>query len=201
MDSEKVNCEKLEVASDDGARGLADEWTEDPRMPAIRRKVDLRLCLILACLYVINQIDRSNLGVAMVSGMKEGLHISGYQYSIIVLAFFPTYVVLQPVSTVLCRKIGPRFFITGLVVGWGAVVTGMAFVKSWKSLVVTRVLLGLIEAGFFPSALFLLSMWYVRREVAKRNAVMYLTGNVASGFGGILAYGVSLWIHNQLTNC
>jgi hypothetical protein len=33
-------------------------------------------------------------------------------------------------------------------------------------------------------------MWYVRREVAKGNAAVYLMGNAASGFGGIIAYAV-----------
>jgi hypothetical protein len=33
-------------------------------------------------------------------------------------------------------------------------------------------------------------MWYVRREVAKRNAFFYLVGNSVGGFGGVLAYGL-----------
>ena len=33
-------------------------------------------------------------------------------------------------------------------------------------------------------------MWYVRREVAKRNALFYLIGNRVGGFGGVLPYGL-----------
>lgn len=52
-----------------------------------------------------------------------------------------------------------------------------------------RVILGCLEAGFYPGCIFLLSVWYCRYELHKRNAGFYLIGNFASGFGGILAYG------------
>lgn len=54
-----------------------------------------------------------------------------------------------------------------------------------------RALLGLFEAGFFPGCAYLLSTWYPRYELQKRNAVFYLIGSVASAFSGILAYGLS----------
>ena len=34
---------------------------------------------------------------------------------------------------------------------------------------------------------------YFAGEVAKRNSSFYLFGSMLGGFGGILAYGVSLW--------
>jgi len=53
-----------------------------------------------------------------------------------------------------------------------------------------RVILGLLEAGFYPGCVYLLSTWYPRYQLQKRNAVFYLIGSMASAFGGILAYGV-----------
>lgn len=53
-----------------------------------------------------------------------------------------------------------------------------------------RVILGALEAGFYPGCIFLLSTWYPRYELQKRNAVFYLIGSMASGLGGILAYGL-----------
>lgn len=168
------------------------QWVDDPRVPAIKRRVDIRICLVLGALYVINQIDRINLGAAQVAGMGKNLGYVGNQYTTVVVVLFPTYIIVQPVATVACRKIGPRNFITGIVIGWGAATIGIGFAKNFNTVVAMRVLLGLFEGGFFPSALFLLSMWYIRAEVAKRNAVLYLCGTIASGFGGILAYGVRM---------
>lgn len=53
-----------------------------------------------------------------------------------------------------------------------------------------RVILGVLEAGFYPGCVYLLSTWYPRYELQKRNAVFYLIGSMASAFAGILAYGL-----------
>lgn len=87
---------------------------------------------------------------------------------------------------------------------------GMGFVKNYGQLVGMRAILGVLEAGFFPSCVYLLSTWYTRcksitrapyekknqltrtiDEVGKRYSLFYLLGCVASAFSGILAYGVS----------
>lgn len=47
---------------------------------------------------------------------------------------------------------------------WGAVMLSMGFVKNWEALAGLRVLLGVLEAGFFPSCVYLLSTWYTRCE-------------------------------------
>lgn len=57
-------------------------------------------------------------------------------------------------------------------------------------MVALRIILGVLEAGLFPGAVFLLSTWYKRHEVAVRNSTFYLIGSCASGFGGILSYGL-----------
>jgi MFS family permease len=53
-----------------------------------------------------------------------------------------------------------------------------------------RIILGVLEAGFFPGCAYLLSCWYTRYELQKRNAVFYLIGSMASAISGILAYGI-----------
>jgi len=54
-----------------------------------------------------------------------------------------------------------------------------------------RLILGVFEAGFFPGCAYLLSCWYPRYDLQKRNAVFYLIGSMASAFAGILAFGFS----------
>jgi len=53
-----------------------------------------------------------------------------------------------------------------------------------------RVILGVLEAGFFPGCAYLLSTWYTRFKLQKRNAVFYLVGSMASAISDILAYGI-----------
>ena len=65
------------------------------------------------------------------------------------------------------------------------------FVTSYETLLVTRVLLGITEAGFFPAAAFLITTWYCRFEVQTRLALFYTAASLAGAFSGLLAYGIS----------
>ena len=51
--------------------------------------------------------------------MAKGLKLIGPRYSIIVLIFFIPYVLFQPPATVVLRKVGPRIFLTAIVILWG----------------------------------------------------------------------------------
>lgn len=106
------------------------------------------------------------------------------------LVFFPTYIIFQIPSTVIVRAIGPRIHLGTITLLWGAVMIGMAFVNDWETMAGMRVLLGILEAGFFPSCVYLLSTWYTRYDMGKRYSVFYIVGCVASAFAGVLAYGL-----------
>lgn len=53
-----------------------------------------------------------------------------------------------------------------------------------------RVILGIFEAGFYPGGVYLLSTWYPRFDLQKRNAGFNMFASLAAGIGGILAYGI-----------
>lgn len=122
------------------------------------------------------------------------------RYSVVTLVFFTTYIVFQPPSTVLIRKLGPRLHLSVITTAWGAVMIGMGFVKDWESLAGLRVILGILEAGFFPSCVYLLSTWYTRYDIGKRYSVFYMLGSLASACAGILAYGL-MQLGGENTSC
>ncbi|EPE02359.1 general substrate transporter [Ophiostoma piceae UAMH 11346] len=168
---------------------LTEFSPEDQRR--IMRHIDRRLVVTVGFMYCVSLMDRTNLGAANIAGMSADLVLYiDSRYSIVTLLFFIPYVLLQPPSTVLVRRIGPRIHLAIITLLWGAVMIGMGFVKSWQVLAVTRVILGILEAGFFPSCVYLLSTWYTRYELGKRNALFYLLGCVAAAFSGILAAGI-----------
>lgn len=78
------------------------------------------------------------------------------RYSIVTLVFFTSYIVFEFPSTVVIRYLGPRNHLAGITVLWGAVMLGMGFVKTWSQLAALRVVLGILEAGFFPGCVYLL---------------------------------------------
>ncbi|KAK1529949.1 major facilitator superfamily transporter [Colletotrichum paranaense] len=157
----------------------------------IIRRVDRRLVVTVGAMYCVSLMDRTNLSAAAIAGMTKelGLYLDN-RYSIASLLFFIPYIIFQPPSTIIVRKIGPRLHLGGLTLLWGAVMIGMGFSAKYTHLYACRILLGVLEAGFFPSCVYLLSTWYTRYEVGKRYSVFYLLGCVASAFSGILAFGL-----------
>lgn len=97
--------------------------------------------------------DTPTKGIAVVAGMGVDLKLIGDRYSVIVLIFFISYVLLQPPATVVLRKVGPRTFLPSITILWGITMICFGFVKQWYELVPLRIILGIFEAGFFPVCL------------------------------------------------
>ncbi|KAF8448652.1 major facilitator superfamily domain-containing protein [Boletus edulis BED1] len=53
-----------------------------------------------------------------------------------------------------------------------------------------RVFIGLPEAAFYPGAMYLLSRWYTRKELALRSAVFYVGLLISNAFGSLIAAGI-----------
>ncbi|KAK2799595.1 hypothetical protein FQN50_008433 [Emmonsiellopsis sp. PD_5] len=180
----------------------------------IIRRIDIRLVTMLGFLYAISLMDRNNTGIAQIAGMSVDLDMAtGNRYSIVVLIFFVPYVIFQPPSTALLRKIGPKTFLSVTTLIWGLATISSGFVKTWTDLIPLRIVLGICEAGFFPGKFkpsivtrwitrrltlhspagcaYLLSCWYPRYDLQKRNAAFYMIGTTLSAFTGILAFGFS----------
>ncbi|KAG2416571.1 hypothetical protein HFD88_007786 [Aspergillus terreus] len=185
----------LENIEDVNQRALSnvdydEEYTYAEQRKIIHR-IDRRLVTITGLAYCVSLMDRTNLSMAAVAGMTKELHLEvGTRYSLIVLMFFVPYVIFQPPMTIITRKLGPTLFLGTIVISWGAILVGMGFTKDWKQMLACRVLLGLLEAGYFPGCVYLLSSWYTRFDVQKRFSVFYLIGCVASALAGILAFGL-----------
>lgn len=80
----------------------------------------------------------------------------GLRYSIMTLAFFPTYIVFELPSTVLIRWIGPRIHLSAITLTWGIILIGFGYCNDWTTLTGLRVILGVLEAGFFPGCMYFL---------------------------------------------
>jgi MFS family permease len=182
-----TSLDKHETADSNDARISC--YTPEEQKKIIHR-VDRRLVTVLGALYMASLMDRTNLSAANIAGMRVDLKLIGDRYSIITLVFFIPYVLFQPPAVVVLRKLGPKNFLSFITVAWGATMIGFGFVKKWEDMIGLRVVLGILEAGFFPGCAYLLSCWYTRYELQKRNAVFYLIGSMASAFAGILAFGL-----------
>ncbi|CBX97915.1 hypothetical protein IAQ61_000905 [Plenodomus lingam] len=194
-DAEKHSSPSLKENDDaTSTDGYECEFTEREQRKIIHR-IDRRLVVTVGVLYCVSLMDRTNLSAAAIAGMNAELKLNVLQgtisrYSIVTIVFFATYIVFQPPATVIVRYLGPRNFLSFIVVAWGSVMIGMGFSPDYGTLAALRVLLGILEAGFFPSCVYLLSTWYTRYDIGKRYSCFYILGSLASACAGILAYGL-----------
>lgn len=54
----------------------------------------------------------------------------------------------------------------------------------------SRFVLGLTEAPFYPGAIYMISIFYARKETATRLSIFYTGNLLASAFSGLIAAGV-----------
>ncbi|GMK58035.1 hypothetical protein CspeluHIS016_0500670 [Cutaneotrichosporon spelunceum] len=151
------------------------------------RKIDLYVVPTVAMIYLWCFIDRANIGNAKIAGMEKDLGLKGYQYNILLTAFYVSYIVFEIPSNIACKWIGPGKWIPAITFGFGLMSMATAFVHSFGSAVAVRFLLGVFEAGVLPGIAYYLSRWYRKSELIFRLALYLCTAPLAGAFGGLLA--------------
>lgn len=84
----------------------------------------------------------------------------------------------------------PSWYIAVCMLLWGFLSTITGEAKTFSHVIVIRFFLGCIEAAFLPGALFLLSRWYTRKEIALRYTILYAGNLLSNAFGSLLAAGI-----------
>ncbi|KAM9897139.1 hypothetical protein OXX79_007058 [Metschnikowia pulcherrima] len=157
----------------------------------ITRKVDIRLLPMLVLLYILNYLDRNNIASARLGGMESDLGLKGNQYQVCISILFVGYILMQiPANMFLNKFKRPSVFITVIMVSWGTVSTCTAAVQGFGGLLAIRLILGFVEAGFFGSALYILSCWYTRNQLSLRNSLLYSGSLLSGAFSGLIAAGI-----------
>lgn len=64
------------------------------------------------------------------------------------------------------------------------------FVKNRGGFLAARLMLGFAEAGYIPGAVYTLSTWYTKRELAKRVSVLFFGMFGGNAISPILASGI-----------
>jgi MFS family permease len=96
------------------------------------------------------------------AGMSDDLNLTGNRYNVALTVFFVPYALFEIPSNIVLKLIRPSIWIPILVFSWGTVMTLMGTVSTYHGLVAARFFLGVTEAGFFPAATYLLTIWYQR---------------------------------------
>src|SRR4051812_23788172 len=150
------------------------------------RKVGLRLIPFLVLCYFIAYVDRVNVGFAALT-MNRDLGLSAAAFGIGGGLFFVAYVLFEVPSNLAMEKVGARLWIARIMITWGLVGIGSAFVTGAVSFSVARFLLGAAEAGFFPGVILYLTYWFPKAYRARIVAMFMVAIPLSSFFGSPLS--------------
>jgi ACS family tartrate transporter-like MFS transporter len=176
--------------------------TQPEALRSAMNKAAWRLVPFLSLLYLLNIMDRTNLGFARLT-MQKDLNIEEWVFDWGYGIFYFGYLVFEIPANLLLRRFGARRWIARIMITWGLVSCATMAVTGPWSFFSVRILLGVAEAGFFPGIVLYLTFWFPARERAKMLA-LFMTGNAVGGVisnpisGAIMQYmhghfGLSGW--------
>ncbi|MFO3662826.1 MFS transporter [Pseudomonas amygdali] len=150
------------------------------------KRVAWRLLPFLIVCYLIAIIDRGNIGMASLQ-MNQDLGLSPAIFGFASSLFFFSYFLVEVPSNLALQKFGARIWIARIMVTWGIISAGTAFVTGANSLYVMRFLLGAAEAGFFPGVLLYLTYWLPSAYRARMVAIFMVAIPGANFIGSPLS--------------
>ncbi|KAG7087935.1 hypothetical protein E1B28_011980 [Marasmius oreades] len=200
--TEKEKVESFEAQhTHDGHYGLEDPLPEPgtpERIAAERklvRKLDMRVLPTIVAIYIMNYIDRNGITTARLQGLEQDLKLTDIQYATILSILYVTYCPAQiPSNMALNYVTRPSIYIGACVVGWGLTSMMTGVTHNFTGILLCRIFIGLPEAAFYPGAIYLLSRWYTKKELAFRSAVLYGGLLISNAFGSLMAAGI---LHNM----
>ncbi|HET7206819.1 MAG TPA: MFS transporter, partial [Terriglobales bacterium] len=165
-----------------------------------RHKIALRLLPFLFILYIVNYVDRTNLGFAAI-GMERDLGFSDRVFGLGAGIFFASYMALQIPGALLVERWSARRVISACMIAWGMLTLLTGLVQTPWQLYAARLVLGAAEASFFPGVIVYLSHWFQTKDRAKATSnfmaaipISFVIGSPIAGW--IISHnwlGVSGW--------
>ncbi len=171
--------------------------TEENRIFA---KCAWRLIPFMGLLYIVNFLDRVNVGFAALT-MNKDIGLGDEAYGLGAGIFFLSYFLFEVPSNIILERVGARLWIFRIMLTWGIVSMAMAFARGPASFYALRFLLGVAEAGFFPGMIFYLTLWFPNITRARYTALFVaaipLSNIIGSPLSGlILGMGPHAGLHS-----
>jgi MFS family permease len=137
-------------------------------------KAAWRLVPFLTIAYLLNYMDRNNVGFAALT-MNADTGLTATQFGFGAGILFFSYSTFEIPSNIALYRYGARTWIARIMITWGIVSAATAFVTGPQSWYLLWFLLGVAEAGFFPGITFYLATWFPA-EYRARMLAWFLVG-------------------------
>jgi len=158
------------------------------------RRITLRFVPLLVVCFVFAYLDRVNISFAKLQ-MQSDLGFSDAVYGLGASIFFVGYFLFEIPSNMILHKVGPKRWIARIMITWGIASAAMMFVTSETSFYILRFLIGSLEAGFVPGALYFFTNWFPSRQRGRINSLFMAAIAVCGMIGGPISGGIMKFTH------
>jgi MFS transporter, ACS family, tartrate transporter len=155
----------------------------DPQQEAVLEKIAWRIVPLLTLAYVVNYLDRTNIGFAALT-MNQDLGFTATQFGVGAGILFVGYTVFEIPSNLALYRFGARRWIARIMITWGIVSALTALVVGVKSYYLARFALGVAEAGFFPGVAYYFAAWFPAQYRTRMLAWFLVAIPLSSVIGG-----------------
>src|SRR5262249_40048298 len=138
---------------------------------------------------VVSFVDRVNVGFAKLQ-MAGDIGLSDLAYGTGAGLFFIGYCAFEIPANLILQRVGARLWLGAIMLVWGAISAGMAFIVNPHQFYVMRVLLGIAEAVCYPGVMLYMTYWFPPRLRSQVCAIFFL----GLTLGGMLGGPASGWI-------
>ena len=160
----------------------------DPVAPSRPTRIRYLIVFVAMMAAVLLYLERVCMSVAEVF-IREDLRITKSQMDLALGAFFIAYALGQVPSGWLSQRFGPRIMMTLYMVGWSVFGVFIALAQDFATLFAARFLLGLSQAGAYPTAALIVKRWVPDRHRGLASSVVAFGGR-AGGAGANWLTGV-----------
>ena len=108
-------------------------------------KLDFILLPFLCALFLLNSLDRSNIGNAETANFTGDIGLEPEDLNVSVSLFFVFFVTLQPLGAAIGRKWGMAKYVPTVMVFWGLLTGAHVWVRRKWQLITIRILIGMLE--------------------------------------------------------
>ncbi|KAF1834734.1 MFS general substrate transporter [Decorospora gaudefroyi] len=188
-----VGMDEYELTEASASAMPADELEDTPAVdPVLHKRTVVKLdCLLLpflALLFLFNSLDKANIGNAESAHFTDDIGLEKGAINTAVALFFAFFVTLQPVGAALGRRYGMVLWVPSCMILWGASTALHAWIRHKWQLYTLRIIIGCLEAGFYPVTVTYLSLFYTRFEFGRRLSFFYGQAAIGGALGGLISY-------------
>lgn len=146
------------------------------------RKMTLNIVPLMILLYFLAFLDRNNMAYAAMA-LEDSLGLTATAFGFASGIFFIGYFMFEIPSNAGTIKFGPRIWFARILITWGIFAVLMGFVRTPMELYICRFMLGVCEAGFFPSVVYYFTVFFPEKYRTKVLGMFIIVQPLSNAIG------------------